>query len=505
MRSNMRERAALSAVVAVFSAACAEDGKRPNGEACDESAQCESGLCYVGLCLDPSGDDDADGLANGVEALLGSDPTASDSDGDGAPDLAEVDASAGGAPANRDSDGDGKPDIVESAVADADGDCVADQADADDANAKPNKCGPPDLGWTMTTAVVATNRGGWCAVAAGSKVVISSGLDAQAEPPDDGTVDVYDVTGETWARVQFPLPHSRLSCLGSADAAYFTGGNRQTPGGDPLNTVIRFEPIDDSFSTIFTFEQARFDQGLALCGQRLIVAGGTYLPQNPGSFASTARVDILDLQRPAPTAGTLSQPRGYMASAVIGNEAFFAGGVEQRLLTQFTTEAYATDAVDIFDCVAGTWRTAKTPHAHTMMTPHAATLGTRTYFSGGRAYAAPGKLEPGGANGTVGGDAGAVGTLDVYDAAGASWSSLVVPGATGGPGVVAAVAGRWLAVAVELAGGPALALYDTADGTWGVLGSEQSAIAALLVVAGKLVVVKNPQGQVALDLFTIPR
>lgn len=106
--------------------ACSEDDKRPLGSTCGEDAQCESGLCVSNICLDPAGDEDGDGLINGLEASLGSNPIDTDSDGDGKPDEVEFDQNP---PA--DTDRDGRPDLIESAIADQDGDCVVDELDPD--------------------------------------------------------------------------------------------------------------------------------------------------------------------------------------------------------------------------------------------------------------------------------------------------------------------------------------------------------------------------------------
>jgi len=110
--------------------ACAGDEKRPLGETCGSSSECESGLCLAGVCLDPDADDDRDGLTNRIEAALGSNALNADSDYDGARDGDEVSVAVD----NVDTDGDSKPDVLESATLDADSDCVPDQFDGDDVN-----------------------------------------------------------------------------------------------------------------------------------------------------------------------------------------------------------------------------------------------------------------------------------------------------------------------------------------------------------------------------------
>lgn len=115
--------------------ACGDDPNRPLGADCDGNSECQSGLCYLSECIDPSADDDLDTLTNGFEVGLDADPRAIDSDADGKPDVLEVPGLIA-----IDSDTDGRPDIIESAVSDQDGDCIVDELDPRDTSADPNGC-----------------------------------------------------------------------------------------------------------------------------------------------------------------------------------------------------------------------------------------------------------------------------------------------------------------------------------------------------------------------------
>ena len=67
------------------------------------------GLLAAGCALDPDGDEDGDGLTNGEEEDLGTDPEIADTDNDGLSDGDEVNV-YGTDPTTADSDGDGYSD-----------------------------------------------------------------------------------------------------------------------------------------------------------------------------------------------------------------------------------------------------------------------------------------------------------------------------------------------------------------------------------------------------------
>ncbi len=118
----------VSLFAPALAAACGDEGNRKLGARCSADGECAQGICGGGICMDPDGDDDRDGLVNAHEVRLGTNPRAADSDNDGYADGDELDDQQ----ALLDLDGDGIPDVLESATADADDDCIPDQFDADD-------------------------------------------------------------------------------------------------------------------------------------------------------------------------------------------------------------------------------------------------------------------------------------------------------------------------------------------------------------------------------------
>ncbi|MGB0589408.1 MAG: LVIVD repeat-containing protein [Myxococcota bacterium] len=136
-----RTQLILAMTVSALWCACAEPAAelRSSGEACAQSDECSSSLCYESTCFDPAADEDGDGLINSLEAKLQTKVTLPDSDGDGLSDYAEVDQQFDDPP---DADGDGKIDALESFLlaSETDGDCLAPQYDPFDSKEAPQCC-----------------------------------------------------------------------------------------------------------------------------------------------------------------------------------------------------------------------------------------------------------------------------------------------------------------------------------------------------------------------------
>jgi hypothetical protein len=201
-------RLALASVFLLSSVAltACPESRRPLGDTCETSSQCATGECIANLCLDPEADDDGDGLVNRLEGALGSSPTSVDTDGDGKDDAVEV----GADPATPlDTDGDGKPDLVESALLDADSDCVPDERDADDA--------VPETDPASRARAVCRVEG-----------VCAEGVLANCE----GGVAVCDYSGVTgYEEAETACDDLDNDCDGEVDEPFLTGGTATYDGG----------------------------------------------------------------------------------------------------------------------------------------------------------------------------------------------------------------------------------------------------------------------------------
>jgi len=217
-------------------------------------------------------------------------------------------------------------------------------------------------------------------------------------------VDIYDFATETWnTSDQLSEARTEAAPVTVGQKLFFIGGAINISANELSNKVDVYDAATNTWSS-FQLSQARKDPGIAVVGNKIIVAGGQ--PSNnliPSYFSK--KVDIIDVTNNTITsAADLSTPNSAMKSAVVGNKAIFVGG--------FTNKA------EIYDVSTGVWETKTLPTSGSSLEYiQSASLGDHAFFAGGGAADAN--------------------TVFIYTGSTNSWSTYTLPSGTVAPAMMA--------------------------------------------------------------------
>jgi hypothetical protein len=193
----------------------------------------------------------------------------------------------------------------------------------------------------------------------------------------------------------------------AADKLVFAGGYSYWV---PRATV----DIYNLSTNIWSMAQLSEERGgltVATVGNKILYAGGT-----TNSGGSSSRVDIYDAAANTRSTAELSMARVGMTTAVAGNKAFFAGWGFRG----------STNKVDIYDASINTWSTASLSEARGGLSAIAA--GNKVFFAGG--YKKYESLGDGPYDFST--------RVDIYDIATNTWSTAELKEARSGMAVAAA-------------------------------------------------------------------
>ena len=221
--------------------------------------------------------------------------------------------------------------------------------------------------------------------------------------------------------VNRPVIHARLVPVGSLSIpriqmASATAGNKIFFAGGievPYDIYSRVDVYDiatNQWSTAELSDNLTDKLSIATLGSKLFFAGGGDYTADWIGGASD-KVDIYNATTNAWSRARLSEDRGGIATATLGNKVFFAGGVKY-----YVTDAIhrtATDKIDIYDNAANNWTTARLSQKRGDMS--AASAGNKIYFTGGFYY-----------TNSMSGDMEYSKTIDIYNGIIDTWSTSSV-------------------------------------------------------------------------------
>jgi len=312
---------------------------------------------------------------------------------------------------------------------------------------------PPDngsdgLSWTQTTDTAELGAGELgCVARSGAEVVYV--IQDQIDLPG-GRLHVRD-SPDSWTEIDFSDARANMTCLGSDERAYITGGTYSTPGGDELTTTYGYAHSDGSLTNLeLRTSAARARSTMALCGDNLVVGGG--YPANQTGTGSN-HVDIHNLLDQTTTTAFLSELRRDMSAAVVGTEVFFAGGI----IEGSWDNDFPTSSALVLNCEDNSWSTSEMPGYWGQMRPTGVALSDGLYFAGDTYEA----------NDMIATLDGAGPEIAIYTPDDQSWATLAPVGLRT---IMAFAASEDYLFAVgltpDIPSVVSLAVYDRSDETW---------------------------------------
>jgi len=165
------------------------------------------------------------------------------------------------------------------------------------------------------------------------------------------TVQAYDIASDSWEIVApLPLPLHHPVAIGHAGKIYSLGGQSTMSTDGDTGRTFSYDPVADEWTELETMPTARGAGAGAVIGDKIYVGGGRPPAQNAFEVYDVSD----DAWTELPSLPTVFNDRNHLAAAAVGDKVFFAGG-------RYDGPSFSdpmTDAVDVFDTVAGTWASA---------------------------------------------------------------------------------------------------------------------------------------------------
>ncbi len=229
------------------------------------------------------------------------------------------------------------------------------------------------------------------------------------------------------------------AAISTKNKIFFAGGHEEGSIGGTYGTIQVYNSDLNNWN-VLSLSMPRSHLAGAKAGNKVLFAGGyDKIGYAPVLAIYYNNVDIYDTATYLMTTGKLSEARANMASASIGNKAFFIGG---KTLTGYSK------IIDIYDALSNSWSLVQMPNSRAYA--GADVIGDKIYICGGENE--KGKLK----------------IIDVYDVTSGMWSVLQAPNEHPHASVVT------LNNKIFIAGGDGIAnrsldVFNTINNTWSTL------------------------------------
>lgn len=225
-------------------------------------------------------------------------------------------------------------------------------------------------------ATLSQNRQGITVASAGNKILFAGGYTGNYSSGflSYSRVDIFDISTNSWTTAELSQPRSGIGTAVLNNKIYLAGG--WYPGGYSSRVDI-YDVITNVWTTAELSKSRAFLAGAA-AGSKVLFAGGY------GSN-SVAPVDIFDVStnswstdtlRNRPLAGMIGD--AGIAATVIGSKIYFAGNASDWFGWDFGS---ITSTINIYDVLDNTWSTSDLSIPRGFMASIA--VGNNNYWAGG--------------------------------------------------------------------------------------------------------------------------
>jgi hypothetical protein len=169
-------------------------------------------------------------------------------------------------------------------------------------------------------------------------------------------VNIYDAVSNSWSITHLSQARSFYAMAVVGNKVFYAGGNN---GSKKMDI---YDAVSNSWSIADFNEARRNGMGAVSFGNKIFFAGGFDTRYDSlvlecddygnncdsvPAIVGSDRVDILDVSTNTWSVTHLSEGRGFMAKAILGNKIIFAGG--EKLPGSYSSR------VDFYDVASGTW------------------------------------------------------------------------------------------------------------------------------------------------------
>lgn len=210
---------------------------------------------------------------------------------------------------------------------------------------------------TMTAfGMLSKPRGSIAVASAGNKILFAGGC--TSTEPGMSRVDIYDIPTNTWSTAELSVPRYGITAIANGNKIFFAGGVSGELGDIQFfySTVDVYDVTTNSWSVTSLNEPVAYATAAAVDDKVLFAGGEGTITIGATTYYGyrSNKINIYDISAATWSTELLSEGRASMAAVTLNNKVYFAGGdvVLNPGMNNFIT--YISDNIDIYDHASNT-------------------------------------------------------------------------------------------------------------------------------------------------------